>query len=161
MTKTCGVCAETKPVTEFYRRGGANARGWRSHCKTCHTARTLIRRDPVAHAAAQLRWYHADKSGCGSNRKAVLRNYSLTPDDWDRMDEAQGHVCAACGGEPTDPWWTVDHDHRCCDGPYSCGLCVRGLVHRQCNSAMGYVKDDPARLMAMAEYLEGHARSSY
>lgn len=31
----------------------------------------------------------------------------------------------------------VDHDHRCCAGEQSCGDCVRGLAHAECNRRAG------------------------
>jgi hypothetical protein len=32
----------------------------------------------------------------------------------------------------------IDHDHACCPGKRSCGRCLRGLLHRTCNVAVGY-----------------------
>ena len=34
----------------------------------------------------------------------------------------------------------VDHDHRCCEGESSCGLCVRGLAHASCNRRIAQVE---------------------
>jgi Recombination endonuclease VII len=49
---------------------------------------------------------------------------------------------------------TVDHDHNCCPGQRSCGLCVRGLLCTQCNCAAGLLGDDSERAMALARYVE-------
>lgn len=37
---------------------------------------------------------------------------------------------------------TVDHDHRCCPGSFSCGLCVRGFLCQSCNLAIGLLQDN-------------------
>jgi len=37
MKKTCNKCHETKPVSEFYKRGDKN--GYRPNCKECFRAR--------------------------------------------------------------------------------------------------------------------------
>jgi hypothetical protein len=58
--------------------------------------------------------------------------------------------CQACGGEEGLAW---DHDHNCCPGKYSCGRCVRGLLCRSCNLALGYLKDSPDRLLSLVNYL--------
>jgi hypothetical protein len=34
-------------------------------------------------------------------------------------------------------WWSVDHDHSCCNGDTSCGKCVRGIVCSFCNRGLG------------------------
>lgn len=49
---------------------------------------------------------------------------------------------------------TVDHDHKCCPGAKSCGLCVRGLLCTQCNCAAGLLGDGPARARSLASYLD-------
>jgi hypothetical protein len=96
---------------------------------------------------------------CASNYKRALV-YRMTPDRWSEMLMAQGGRCAVCGAaEPGGPGaWHVDHDHACCPSRASCGECVRGLLCTRCNATLGYVKDDPATLRALADYLERTAR---
>jgi hypothetical protein len=94
------------------------------------------RRDPEKRDQA-LEWrYHIPKGGLA------------------QMREAQGGRCAnpGCRAELGEDW-NVDHDHRCCDLNRSCGRCVRGLLCRSCNSALGYARDDPDRLAGLVEYL--------
>lgn len=66
--------------------------------------------------------------------------------------------CGVCGtpeGDLPDRIATlcIDHDHRCCPGPKSCGECVRGLLCRRCNSLLTLTDD--VTLAAIARYLEG------
>ena len=66
--------------------------------------------------------------------------------------EAQGGLCGC--GEPLGEDRHLDHDHSCCEGTQTCGLCDRGVLHSRCNMALGLVMDSPARLRALADYLE-------
>lgn len=59
--------------------------------------------------------------------------------------------CQACGEIEN---LHVDHDHTCCPGFGSCGQCVRGLLCHWCNTALGLMKDDPARIQNLITYLE-------
>lgn len=86
-----------------------------------------------------------------SFRTWVLRTkYGLTHDDYARMLETQGGLCAICttdkpGGRGV---FHVDHDH-------TTGA-VRGLLCHGCNIMLGSGKDDPAVLAAGATYLTNH-----
>jgi hypothetical protein len=87
--------------------------------------------------------------------RANLKRYGLTPEAYDALAEAQGGVCAICGGPPVGGGrLDIDHDHECCpDRARSCGECIRGLLCGPCNWGLGNFKDDPARLAAAAAYL--------
>jgi hypothetical protein len=62
-------------------------------------------------------------------------------------------ICFACG-EQTDAL-AIDHDHSCCSSSRKvCGDCVRGLLCRGCNQALGFVHDDIDRLRGLVAYLE-------
>lgn len=63
--------------------------------------------------------------------------------------------CAVCGStEHRGRNWVVDHDHRCCPGSYHCGQCFRGVLCSHCNAALGFAKDSPDVLRALADYLD-------
>jgi Recombination endonuclease VII len=55
-------------------------------------------------------------------------------------------VCEVCGQPSHRPALDFDHDHLL-------GL-FRGWLCNACNMTLGSAKDDPARLRALAEYLE-------
>lgn len=63
--------------------------------------------------------------------------YRLALEDYDAILEIQGGNCALCRQPPRDRWLVVDHDHNCCPGKQSCGRCVRGLLHHECNMWVG------------------------
>ena len=94
----------------------------------------------------------------------VRRTYNLTEEQWMALYRAQGGRCAICGvARGIDRMLGVDHDHNCCNGPRSCGRCVRGLLcsgslnANTCNRliahydlaalrrAVAYLEDPPAR----------------
>ncbi|MDC8754844.1 hypothetical protein OIK40_09350 [Erythrobacter sp. sf7] len=56
-TKTCGTCKETKPVSEFYRRGGGKP-GYRYRCKAC---------DKIARRKGQIAT--ASNEHCGHSKQ--------------------------------------------------------------------------------------------
>jgi hypothetical protein len=97
-----------------------------------------------------------------TNQESVrrIRRHGLTLDRYEDLLRQQGFACANQGCGATNPGgrgtWHVDHDHRCCPGPYSCGLCVRGLLCARCNVILALAEDDPALLRKAAAYIEAH-----
>lgn len=102
----------------------------------------------------------ARSTKAGRERAAGYRlkaHYGITLDDYNRMLDEQGGLCAnpGCFSEPPENRrFDIDHDHSCCPGEKSCGLCIRGLICGSCNRALGLMHDDPKRLLGLAEYLE-------
>jgi hypothetical protein len=72
-----------------------------------------------------------------------MRRYGIGADDFDRLVEAQGGVCAICGRPDPEH---VDHDHETGD--------VRGILCFNCNGGLGQFRDDVDALFAAAAYLE-------
>ena len=76
----------------------------------------------------------------------LKRKFGITMEEYQRMLYEQKGVCAICRKPPTKKRLAVDHDHNT-------GR-IRGLLHTQCNAAIGILKDDPAVMYAAAVYLE-------
>ena len=79
----------------------------------------------------------------------VRRKYSLTPDQYNAMIDAQDSQCLICGYEFGQKKGDlhVDHDHE--TGK------VRGLLCDKCNRGLGYFRDNAQVLFNAALYLRG------
>lgn len=84
-------------------------------------------------------------------RYRLWTRYGLTPEDRERMEEAQGFLCALC--RQVFPVH-LDHDHSCCPGQETCGKCVRGLLCNRCNTLVGYYEHDPNTFNSVVAYVE-------
>lgn len=85
-------------------------------------------------------------------RRARLKAYGLTEESWQAMWDAQGGKCGAgdhdlVAGRETH----VDHSHE--TGK------VRGLLCSNCNRALGLLKDNPARVQGLLNYITGSPMS--
>jgi hypothetical protein len=97
---------------------------------------------------------HPEKIREDLARRHLLRNYGLTPEEFKAMSDAQGKRCAACGEIPSqgkrshfaEVPLVVDHCHRT-------GR-VRGLLCSFCNSALGYLHEDPSKILGLLAYLD-------
>jgi hypothetical protein len=66
--------------------------------------------------------------------------YKLTHEQYEKMLEDQGGVCAICKKPPGKKALCVDHDHACCSTERTCGKCVRGLLCNNCNHGVGFLE---------------------
>ncbi|WP_329046975.1 endonuclease VII domain-containing protein [Streptomyces sp. NBC_01422] len=84
--------------------------------------------------------------------RSIEALYGMTVEEYrSRLQEQDGR-CAICGDVPEEgKRLNIDHDHA--------SGAVRELLCRWCNYALGNAKDDPARLRAMAAYLDRHQGS--
>lgn len=80
------------------------------------------------------------------NISHLWSRYKLRPYDLRQMLKAQNERCAVCEIE-LGRVFAIDHDHKCCEGRKSCGLCVRGLLCRRCNVFIGYMESTPASVV--------------
>ena len=84
--------------------------------------------------------------------RMIYNNYGITLDDYNRMFEEQNGVCKICHE-------TCDHPQRRKSGTLSIDHChttgkVRGLLCNQCNSLLGWARDNINTLQKAIEYLE-------
>lgn len=81
---------------------------------------------------------------CFNYAHALKHKFNLTPDQYREMLANSGGRCEACGEKPIHTLH-VDHCHE--SGH------VRGLLCRNCNSALGQLGDDPDRAFGIGLYL--------
>lgn len=133
-------------------RTGTHA-GWMAHKsvkeKACEPCRVAVNSNTAAWRELNVEKtfdYH------------IRSRFNITYSDYLALLESQGGGCAICGGDNFGDSrlgrFHIDHDHSCCaEVGVSCGKCVRGLLCRGCNTALGNFGDDAERLVRAAEYL--------
>lgn len=83
-----------------------------------------------------------------------VAKYGLTSELMQQKLDEQNGKCAICQREFSEYLpYSVDHDHKCCSGEYTCGKCVRSLLCRRCNSLIGMVDDRIDILQNAIEYI--------
>lgn len=98
---------------------------------------------------AQQKEYAAKNRDQIRARKAKVRGW--TAEQVLAAEAAQGGRCAVCDRPPTGARGLhCDHDHET-GAP-------RQLLCHNCNLALGHAEDSPARLLALAAYLQRHGR---
>lgn len=155
----CKTCGESDP--EKFRTGNL------SRCTACvdkratQLARERRLRNPEKYARKFREQKAKQKAKDPHCQKGwqVKHAYNITFEDYARLLESQDFGCAICSRVFDDfkidgRYGDVDHDHACCDGPKSCGECVRGILCHLCNKGLGFFADSPQRLEAAKQYLE-------
>jgi hypothetical protein len=134
--RCCAWCGEESRTTAPRRSDAV----WPYVCSTCT--------GPIAHLVSRLKRHRVphdmarrllDNPGCEACGRDIVTKV---------RDTTTGKARAML---------VVDHDHQCCPGGNSCGLCVRGLVCESCNLAAGMIQDDPGRARSLAAYLDRFA----
>lgn len=143
--KTCTLCKETKPVSEYWpdrrRSDGTQAR-----CKSCRTAERRAWRARNPDADRRRYWANPERE----RERHLVRKYGVDLGEYQRLFDAQGGRCAVCRKEQQRAF-DVDHDH-------ATGA-VRGLLCTSCNRMIGHGGDSPETLEAAAAYLRSSRKS--
>ena len=144
-TKHCPRCKATKPRDEFGRRSNGHSESYCIPCKRAYGAESQRR---YVASRPEL----AERRRQNNRRAQYKRKYGITVDEYEARLAAQDGRCAICrrtpGAEAASGRFAelfVDHDH-------ATGA-VRGLLCHGCNAGVGLLGDDPARLLAAADYL--------
>lgn len=86
------------------------------------------------------------------NFRYRIAKYNLSAKDYLSLLSSQSGKCAICYTTAPDLFLFIDHDHSCCRSG-SCGKCVRGLLCRDCNLALGLLKDNTDSMIRMISYM--------
>ena len=117
-------------------------------CKDCTTEGVATKRSaphPGPRCATHWRMKRsADRARAHELR--VAKVYGLAPGQYEALYASQLGRCAICVvATGKTKRLAVDHDHECCDGPTSCGQCVRGLLCGPCNQMIGRYREAALR----------------
>ena len=119
------------------------AMGRHPACKACRNAqsksRYIAKREEIIKSRREWR------KRTGAHRRL---SYGVSPEQFENMVLAQNGCCAICADFPSDGVLHLDHCHRTGE--------IRGLLCRNCNLALGNMKDDISRLSKAIEYLKGN-----
>lgn len=155
---SCRQCANAATRASRLKRE-ARVHGPDCSCTTCRAGEKHCRICDITKPLAAFNAWRSGVDGlqreCRSCQKVSVRKsrYKIDEDTFRQRLSSQNGRCAACGEKLTDENIRVDHNHQCCPGQSSCGKCVRGLLCAGCNVALGMLKDDPNRALALATYL--------
>lgn len=154
--KVCPKCKVKKSLEEFAKaKNRKDGRG--SYCKPClaEFGRERYQRDAEASLGRTKRYYRENKDQFRNHY--LNRKYGISLDDYRKLSEQQGHVCAICkhpevGYNGKDPKvLAVDHCHV--TGK------IRGLLCFKCNQTLGRMGDSLENAMKFFTYLESAERS--
>ena len=146
--KLCTGCNQLKTIDSFPTVSKTNKQP-RSKCKTCCAAaqRKYYAAKPNQYQA-YVKKRRAKYKGV-HKRKANLKTFGLTINDYDNMLLAQNTQCAICGVNKCSSGrrFAVDHCH-------ATGR-IRGLLCLRCNQAIGKFNDNYFLLQQAADYVSG------
>ncbi len=152
ISKECTSCHAAKPLEEF-KRHGLTPDGRTYVCMDCLRARPRVflgtpderRERQLAILRERLATDPDHRERVRASRRKSM--FGVTAEQAAAILEAQGGVCAICGGGPSGMGgFHVDHCHET--------KRVRGLLCLQCNTAIGMLDEDPERLRAAIRYLD-------
>lgn len=132
IVKTCSTCKREKTLWLF-SKNSCTKDGLRSRCKQCDSTR------------------RAEDYLPRIKNRTLLRKYNITKDRYDEIVKDQLGNCALCfeglesGGRGSrSP--VIDHDH-------GSGV-IRGVLHSDCNSGIGFLSDSLKKLRQAVEYMK-------
>jgi hypothetical protein len=136
-TATCANCGPVQLVSD----GKGH---WRCKKKKAADEAAYRKRHRVQHAEYAKEYYV--RTGGLAQRKSTLKQYDLTPEQYDAMVVAQGGVCLLCHKPPPEGQrLRVDHSHVTKRN--------RGLLCNNCNRGFGLLGDDVEVLLRAIKYL--------
>jgi hypothetical protein len=118
--------------------------------KNCEKIKANVRAYNKAHPeiAKAYREIHKEQRKITYRKRALMRIYGITTEEYDLILESQGGVCAICGQvqNPIERPFAIDHNH-------TTGK-VRGLLCNNCNLILGHARDNTYILENAIHYLK-------
>ena len=141
--KVCKRCNIEKSINDF----GKNNRTFDKYanlCRPCDSARVSEwqKNNSIAYKK--------------SLKKRRFKRHNTTEEYCKSLYNLQNKSCLICSTYAELDLLTIDHDHACCSGPYSCGSCIRGLLCSSCNLFLGMYEKNPRALVGLIKYVNAN-----
>jgi 5-methylcytosine-specific restriction endonuclease McrA len=108
------------------------------------------KREASRRGAVLYRQRHPERFKIAKKKAHIKMTYGLTVEQYQDMFLRQQGLCGICRAEFTEENnMHIDHNHQTGQ--------VRGLLCRDCNFGIGFLRDDPKRLMDAIFYLSDWA----
>jgi hypothetical protein len=122
--------------------------GHKRQCRQCWSKymKDYYRKNP--------KQYKKHKKYVNKNDIVYKRSYSRHHIDKNKFEEMLDKYDGKCYSCKENAATCIDHDHSCCPGNYSCGICIRGILCNWCNSSLGHASDSIERLENLIKYLK-------
>lgn len=160
--KRCCHCKEIKLLSEFYP-SSTGKWGRYNYCKICTNE---LRKTPKERERARLATKKRredpkeERKHVDAERARRYKNdYGITVEEYEKMLEEQGGVCAVCERPPKTKRLSVDHEHQKNEknkSPESKRVRVRGLLCHRCNRALGILGNSTQDLLFFTENLANY-----
>ena len=157
--KFCKSCKQTKPLTQFYmiRNRSTGHLVPNGICKICtnQKSKEWTQRNRQKSNQRTKNWVKRNpEKRKRIDRKASLRFYGMTLEQYATMLQEQHTLCAICLGPPNGK--PAKYGPLCVDHYVNLSgvMKVRRLLCNRCNMGLGYFKDKPEILRAAGIYIE-------
>lgn len=136
--QTCPGCG-----CEFMPRGYKKQTFCTKNCQS----RDWVKRNPekAKELGTHYKKNHPDRVKVNQRKAALKRRFGITLEQYNKMLEEQGGVCAICRIKKNETL-AVGHDHK--TGK------IRGLLCGHCNHVVGFAKDNIELLERTIKYLD-------
>ena len=126
-------------------------------CKPCYNKRWYYKHQKENNEKdrkrSKVRWKDKDKEKKRLRPYQIMASHGIVETEYDSKLASQNNLCGLChkpfygvGREKGSP--VLDHSHA--SGK------LRDFIHRECNTALGLLNEDPAICRSMADYIERH-----
>ena len=151
--RTCKACGELKPIGNFQTHG--------YQCRTCRSEKqraywaslpedVKIERRKEGEYQKRYRALNPEKVKTMARKTHIMRKFNMTIEEYESKLSAQNGVCAICESTCATGYnLAVDHNHI--TGK------IRALLCKNCNTAIGLLKENTDIMTKALNYLEFHA----
>jgi hypothetical protein len=142
--KQCKKCLKVQPLKNYGNKAASKDK-LQPYCKECQKAASRDWYVKNAERRSRVAKTWRDNNPDKVFRYDLKAKYGITVEEYNRLLESQGGVCAICGQTCYKNRLSVDHDHATGE--------VRGLLCDNCNKALGCFKEDPLVIKKALNYL--------